>query len=65
VSGLGPKQPVEHVARAIVACIRRPRPEVYPHASSRALAILNVLAPATADRLVRRYGRRRTVAPVR
>jgi short-subunit dehydrogenase len=65
VSGLGPKQPVEHVARAIVACIRRPRPEVYPHASSRALAILNVLAPATADRLVRRYGRRRTVPPVR
>lgn len=62
VSGLGPKQPVERVARAIVACVRTPRPEVYPHARSRALAIVNVLAPAATDRLVRRYGRRRTVA---
>jgi len=59
VAGLGPKQPVEHVARAIVACVRRPRPEVYPHATSRGLAIVNALAPGFTDKLVRQYGRRR------
>jgi len=63
VSGLGPKQPVEAVARSIVACVRRPRAEVYPHGTSRALAILNALAPAFTDNLVRRYGRRRLVVP--
>ena len=64
VSGLGPKQSVDAVARAIVDCVRRPRGEVYPHAKSRALAVLNALAPALADNLVRRYGRRRVVVPV-
>jgi NAD(P)-dependent dehydrogenase (short-subunit alcohol dehydrogenase family) len=59
VSGLGPKQSVDDVARAIVACVRRPRPEVYPHRMSRGLAILNVLAPGFTDRMTRRYGRRR------
>jgi short-subunit dehydrogenase len=59
VSGLGPKQPVELVAAAIVACIKRPRAEVYPHAKSRALAVLNIVAPGVADRLVQKYGRRR------
>jgi NAD(P)-dependent dehydrogenase (short-subunit alcohol dehydrogenase family) len=63
VSGLGPKQPVERVAAAIVRCVERPRPEVYPHGKSRALAVINVLAPGLTDRLVRRYGRRRNVAP--
>jgi NADP-dependent 3-hydroxy acid dehydrogenase YdfG len=61
VSGLGPKQPVDAVARAIVACVHRPRAEVYPHGKSRALAVLNTLAPAFTDNLVRRYGRRRVV----
>lgn len=61
VSGLGPKQPVEAVASAIVDCIRRPRPEVYPHRMSKALAIVNAVAPGFTDRLVRKYGRRRTV----
>jgi short-subunit dehydrogenase len=59
VSGLGPKQHVDDVARAIVACARRPRPEVYPHRAARALAILNALAPGITDRVVGRYGRRR------
>jgi NAD(P)-dependent dehydrogenase (short-subunit alcohol dehydrogenase family) len=59
VSGLGPKQSVDAVARAIVKCIRRPRPEVYPHALSRGLAVLNVLAPRFTDRFVRKFGRRR------
>src|SRR6266545_3496609 len=59
VSGLGPKQTVDDVARAIVACIRRPRPEVYPHRASRLLAVLNIVAPRFTDRFVRKFGRRR------
>jgi len=66
VSGLGPKQPVDAVADAIVRCIRHPRAEVYPHAKSRGLAVINAVAPALTDRLVRKYGRRRVVeAPSR
>jgi len=61
VGGVGPKQSVEDVARAILACVRKPRPEVYPHAASRALAILNAVAPAFTDRLVGKYGRRREI----
>ncbi|MBA2304722.1 MAG: SDR family NAD(P)-dependent oxidoreductase [Acidobacteria bacterium] len=60
VAGLGPKQSPDDVARAIVACIRRPRPEVYPHRMSKVLAVVNAMAPALADRLVRKYGRRRS-----
>jgi short-subunit dehydrogenase len=63
VSGLGPKQSVDHVARAIVQAIRRPAAEVYPHRAARGLAILNAVAPAFTDRLVRKYGRRRVVEP--
>jgi NAD(P)-dependent dehydrogenase (short-subunit alcohol dehydrogenase family) len=59
VSGLGPKQSVDDVARAVIACLHHPRPEVYPHGPSRALAVLNTVAPALTDRIVRRYGRRR------
>lgn len=59
VRGLGPKQSAAAVASAIVSCLKRPRPEVYPHRASRALAILNAAAPRTTDRFVRRYGRRR------
>jgi short-subunit dehydrogenase len=62
VAGLGPTQSMDHVARSILACLRRPRPEVYPHTLSRALTILNAVAPAFTDRFVRRYGRRRTTA---
>jgi short-subunit dehydrogenase len=59
VSGLGPKQSVDDVAAAVAACVRRPRPEVYPHAMSRGLAILNAIAPGFTDRMTRKYGRRR------
>jgi NAD(P)-dependent dehydrogenase (short-subunit alcohol dehydrogenase family) len=59
VTGLGPKQPAEVVAASILDCIRRPRAEVYPHGKSRLLAIVNSVAPAFTDRLVRKYGRRR------
>ncbi len=61
VSGLGPRQSADHVARAIVACVRRPRAEVYPHRKSRLLAVANVVAPGFTDTLVRKYGRRREV----
>jgi short-subunit dehydrogenase len=59
VSGLGPKQSVDAVAKAIVNCVRKPRPEVYPHASARALAVANAVAPGLVDKIVRKYGRRR------
>jgi short-subunit dehydrogenase len=59
VSGLGPKQSMDDVARAIVACVHKPRPEVYPHAAARALAIVNAVAPGLTDKIVRKYGRRR------
>jgi short-subunit dehydrogenase len=59
VSGLGPTQSVDEVARAIVACIRKPRAEVYPHLSARALTVVNAVAPGFTDRVVKKYGRRR------
>jgi len=61
IGGLGPKQTVDEVAEAIVACVERPRPEVYPYRVSRGLAVLNALAPAFADRFVRKFGRHRVV----
>ena len=61
ISGLGPKQTVDDVARSVVACVKRPRPEVYPYAISRGLTVLTALAPGFTDRLVRRYGRDRVV----
>ena len=64
VAGLGPRQSVDEVARAIVACVRKPRPEVYPHGASRALAILNAVSPGLTDRLVKKYGRRRAATHV-
>jgi short-subunit dehydrogenase len=62
VTGLGPRQPVEVVARAIAECIARPRPEVYPHAKSRALGILSLIAPAYTDRFVQKFARHRDAA---
>jgi short-subunit dehydrogenase len=59
VKGLGPKQSADVVAAAVVRCIRRPVAEVYPHRKSRALTIVNAVAPGFTDALVRRYGRRR------
>jgi short-subunit dehydrogenase len=59
VAGLGPKQAVDDVARAMVRCVRRPVPEVYPHTWSRGLAIINAVAPGLADRMVKKYGRKR------
>jgi NAD(P)-dependent dehydrogenase (short-subunit alcohol dehydrogenase family) len=63
VSGICPKQSVDDVARAIVRCVRRPRPELYPKRVSRGLTILNALAPGLTDHFVRRWGRRRVTSP--
>jgi short-subunit dehydrogenase len=59
VKGVGPKQTADAVARAVVQCIRRPAAEVYPLAKSRALTIVNAIAPRFTDRLVRKYERQR------
>jgi NAD(P)-dependent dehydrogenase (short-subunit alcohol dehydrogenase family) len=60
--GHGPRQSAEHVARAILRCLERPRPEVYPYRWARLLVWLNAAAPAATDRLVRRFTRRRAGA---
>jgi len=54
----GPRQSVETVADAIARAIEHPTPEVYPHRASRALVVMNALAPGFTDRLVRRFGRK-------
>ena len=59
VRGVGPTQPAAAVARAVIASIRRPAAEVYPHRMSRGLTIINAVAPGFADKVVRRYARRR------
>jgi NAD(P)-dependent dehydrogenase (short-subunit alcohol dehydrogenase family) len=63
IVGLGPKQSMQDVAGAIVRGIRRGAVEIYPHASSRGLTILNAIAPRFTDGLVRKYSRRRTAGP--
>jgi short-subunit dehydrogenase len=50
----GPVQSAERVARAIVACVRRPRAEVYPYPPARVLAVLSALAPSLVDRMMAR-----------
>ncbi|HXH07521.1 MAG TPA: SDR family NAD(P)-dependent oxidoreductase [Vicinamibacterales bacterium] len=59
----GPRQPAAAVARAIAACLERPRAEVMPYPAARLLVVLDAVAPALADRLVGRYGRRAEDAP--
>jgi short-subunit dehydrogenase len=54
----GPRQSADAVADAVARALDRPVPEIYPHAKSRALVILNALAPGLTDRIVRRFGRR-------
>ena len=58
-SGRGPKQDAAAVGESIADCVAHPRAEVYPHKLSRALVILNALAPGLADRIVQKYGRGR------
>jgi len=57
VRGHGPKQSADDVATAIAACIERPRAEVYPYRWAKILSVISAIAPAQADRLVRRFRR--------
>ncbi len=59
IHGRGPKQSAGSVAEAVLRCIDHPRAEVYPYGVSRALAVLNILAPSLADRVVQRFSRRK------
>jgi NADP-dependent 3-hydroxy acid dehydrogenase YdfG len=60
VSGTGPRQSAEQVAKTIADCIVSPRAEVYPFPKAWWLAVLSVIAPAQADKVVQKFGRRRT-----
>jgi short-subunit dehydrogenase len=51
---MGPVQSADRVARSILRCVRRPRPEVYPYWPVRILAVMSVLAPGLVDRGMRR-----------
>jgi NAD(P)-dependent dehydrogenase (short-subunit alcohol dehydrogenase family) len=57
VEAHGPRQTVDEVAAAIVDCMVTPRPEVYLYRKAWWLAVLSVMAPARADRLMRKYAR--------
>jgi NADP-dependent 3-hydroxy acid dehydrogenase YdfG len=54
----GPRQSPETVADAIAWGLEHPTAEIYPHRLSRGLAILNAVAPALTDRIVKRWGRK-------
>lgn len=58
IHGKGPRQSAEDVARAIVNCVVSPKVEVYPFPKAWWLAVLSVVAPAKADRVVQKWGRR-------
>lgn len=60
VSGTGPRQSPEVVAKTMSRALRRPRPEIYPMPNSKALSVLAVVAPRFVDRLVRRFARTST-----
>jgi len=63
VTGRGPSQSADDVARAILNCVRVPCAEVYPMRWSKLLGVLAVVAPALTDRIVRRFNRGRTRLP--
>ncbi len=54
----GPIQSAEHVARAILRALRRPRAEVHPYPPARLLFLANALAPGLVDRLMMRFSPR-------
>ncbi len=57
VEGRGPRQSAEDVARAVVSCVISPKAEVYTLKRAWWLAVLSVVAPAKADRFMKRFGR--------
>ena len=58
ITGKGPRQTADRVARLIVECVVSPKAEVYTVAKSKWFAVLGVVAPARTDRLAKRFGRR-------
>jgi hypothetical protein len=46
---IGPIQTAEKVAKAIVRCARKPRPEVIVYPPARILVLINALSPRLAD----------------
>jgi short-subunit dehydrogenase len=54
----GPIQSADHVARAILRALRRPRAEVHPYPPARLLFLANALAPGLVDRLMLRFSPR-------
>ncbi|MBI3402888.1 MAG: SDR family NAD(P)-dependent oxidoreductase [Acidobacteria bacterium] len=60
----GPRQDVTIVADAIARALEHPVPEVYPYPRSKALAVLNAIAPGLCDRIVKRFGRKPVRSPV-
>jgi NAD(P)-dependent dehydrogenase (short-subunit alcohol dehydrogenase family) len=55
---VGPMQSARAVARAIVRCAKRPRPEVYPYPPSRVVVWINAIAPSLPDWIWHRTARR-------
>jgi len=58
IHALGPRQSSDVVASAIVECVVAPKAEVYPFPRAWWLSVLSVVAPAKADRIVQKWGRR-------
>ncbi len=57
--GPGLQQTPEEVADAVARCIAHPTAEVYPKRGTRWLRVAAALAPAWADRFMRKYDRRK------
>jgi NAD(P)-dependent dehydrogenase (short-subunit alcohol dehydrogenase family) len=58
IEATGPRQTAAEVAAMIVDCIVSPRAEVYTYPRAWWLAVLSVIAPARADRVMKKYARR-------
>jgi NAD(P)-dependent dehydrogenase (short-subunit alcohol dehydrogenase family) len=58
IEGTGPRQTAPKVAAMIVDCVVSPQPEVYTYPKAWWLAVLSVVAPARADRVMKKYARR-------
>jgi short-subunit dehydrogenase len=56
---IGPMQTAEKVAKAIVRCAKRPRPEVIVFPPARLLVLMNALSPRLTDRIMLGLHRRR------
>lgn len=54
----GPMQSAEKVARAIIRCARRPRPEVIVFPPARILVLINALSPRLADLILLGFRRK-------